>query len=540
MPAMQMPNDPVCRIDERAASIAEALSQDGPTRGDPLQSRCGDFARNAVIRSLEAFNGAVTAPPGSDGFPAFTHWPAWNDITHQKMWVDWIRRAWQYGQRVMVALSHNSRVLGNIVGAAGRGPISGVTSDRASSALQIEEIKRLVSAHSDFMAVARTPAELQGIVESGRLAVVLGVEIDKIGDFGVGPGLTTAMIDAAIDELVGQGVRYVLPIHLTDNAFGDMALHDDIYNVLNYAENGSFWSVGCGAAADEVGFRTLGTPPGLGALVPPGIPTPPAPPSCQIGSLFTGHVNARSANGLRPLGEYAIRSMMRRGMLVDIDHMSHRAANRTLSLASAVPNGGYPVMSGHSGVRSRNSSSNAENSRTTTQLARIACLGGMFGLGTGEKSGTRAVDWTAQYAQAYDVMRRAFGPNGICPQSYPLGTGFIGLGTDTNSLVKAPRPPLLDPIGTPRFTDIYNPGNPLNAGVPPLTRSSKGNGATWDYNVHGVAHYGMFADFLRDVRTLPGGTTMTGRQIVDDQMMFGADYFHRMWLKADAQKTSVP
>jgi hypothetical protein len=137
-------------------------------------------------------------------------------------------------------------------------------------------------------------------------------------------------------------------------------------------------------------------------------------------------------------------------------------------------------------------------------------------------------------------MRRAFGPGGQCPQSNPLGVGLIGLGTDTNSLVKTPRSTMLDLPTTPRFTPIYDPSHPVNAEVAPLSRSQKGNGGTWDYNNDGVAHYGMFADFLRDVRTLPASATMTGRQIVDDQMMYGADYFYRSWLKADTQKTRVP
>jgi hypothetical protein len=42
------------------------------------------------------------------------------------------------------------------------------------------------------------------------------------------------------------------------------------------------------------------------------------------------------------------------------------------------------------------------------------------------------------------------------------------------------------------------------------------------------------------VRTLPGVATVTGRQAVDDQMMYGADYFYRMWLKAETQKVRVP
>ena len=50
----------------------------------------------------------------------------------------------------------------------------------------------------------------------------------------------------------------------------------------------------------------------------------------------------------------------------------------------------------------------------------------------------------------------------------------------------------------------------------------------------------MFVDFLRDVRTFPATATMTGRQIVYDQMMYGAENFYRMWLKAETQKARVP
>jgi len=544
MPSVQMPNDPGCRHDVRATSIGEALSQDGPTRGDFIQSACGDSVRNALIKAIEGLNGAQTAPAGADGFPAFTYWPRWDDITHQKMWIDWIRRSWQYGQRVMVALSHNNRVVGDLVTAGGAGSITGVTDDKASSALQIDEIKRLVADHSSFMAVARTPDELRSIVEGGRLAVVLGVEIDKLGNLG--PGATPQMIDAEIAALHATGVRYVLPIHLTDNVFGDTALYQDFYNLLNVAENGAWWAVGCAARADQVAFEAKSLGSIFNPFLPPNAPQFPSYLSCRFqrnGVIeFDGHVNARTANGLASLGDFAIAAMMKRGMIVDIDHMSDRAANRTLTRAAAVPGGGYPVMSGHTGIRDRSAQFGAENSRTTTQLARIACLGGMFGLGTGASNGTRAVDWTTQYARGYEIMRRAFAPGGLCPQETPLGVGFIGLGTDANSLVKTPRPPMLDPVGPPRSTDIYNPNNPLNAGVSPLSRPPRNpnTNTTWDYNVDGVAHYGMFADFLRDVRTLPANATMNGRQIVDDQMMYGADYFYRMWLKADTQKARVP
>jgi hypothetical protein len=252
--------------------------------------------------------------------------------------------------------------------------------------------------------------------------------------------------------------------------------------------------------------------------------------------MFLGHVNARNPNGLTALGEFALKAMMKRGMVIDIDHMSDRAANRALTLAN-FPGGGYPLMSGHTGIRDRNSGDlNAENARTKAQLAQVACLGGMFGVGT---DGMGAYKWAGAYAEIYEIMRRAFAPGGACPQATPLGVSFVALGTDMNSLVRTPPPTIFDPFGTPRFTDIYNPNNPINAGLTPLIKSTTGN-RTWDYNIDGVAHYGMYVDFLRDVRTWGGNTTLTGHQIVDDQVMYAAENFYRMWLKAEAQKTRIP
>lgn len=46
---------------------------------------------------------------------------------------------------------------------------------------------------------------------------------------------------------------------------------------------------------------------------------------------------------------------------------------------------------------------------------------------------------------------------------------------------------------------------------------------------------------MKTVSSLLGGTaTLNGHQMVDDQMMYGAENFYRMWLKAETQKARVP
>ncbi|HQX56253.1 MAG TPA: hypothetical protein PLP07_10010, partial [Pyrinomonadaceae bacterium] len=54
---------------------------------------------------------------------------------------------------------------------------------------------------------------------------------------------------------------------------------------------------------------------------------------------------------------------------------------------------------------------------------------------------------------------------------------------------------------------------------------------TWDYTLLGVAHYGLIADFVRDIRKRD--------LFVQQHLMESAEYFAQMWEKADLQKTSI-
>jgi len=539
MPGIEVPRNTGCRFDVPAGDISEALSQDGPTSGDPFQSKCGDVFRNTFAKLMEVMtDGAQQQPGNATGYPDFTNWPRWNDIRHQKMWWEWIQRARDGGLRVMVALAHNSRLLGEtvLVGHPG-GPISGVTDDANSADLQIREIAAFVNHHTDVMELAMTSTDLYNIVQRGHIAVVLGIEVDNLGDFNDKQPVSTQMIDNEINRLYGNGVRYIFPIHLTDNVFGDTALYDDMFNMANLRETGSFWVVGCSRSGDQVSWHALGVPSGF--PMPPGV-SPPQSPNCPGAGTpdpnATGNVNVRTPGGLTSLGQYAVKAMMKHGMIVDIDHMSNAAVETALQIAESVPHGGYPIMSGHSGIRST-ADFNKENSRTPAQLKRIACLGGMFGLGT---DGARATVWAGQYAQAFGIMNSAF-TSGTCTNT-TLGPGMVAFGTDMNSLVKSPRPTMIElvPGDAPRYTDIYNPNNPNNTDnpfLPVLARSQSGT-RTWDYNNDGVAHYGMLADFIKDVR-ITGTPAMGGKDLVDNHLLRSADYFYRMWQRIESQKGNV-
>jgi hypothetical protein len=99
-----------------------------------------------------------------------------------------------------------------------------------------------------------------------------------------------------------------------------------------------------------------------------------------------------------------------------------------------------------------------------------------------------------------------------------MGSGGVGgFGTDTNGFA----------TGMPA-----RPGSAVryDASFP---RSRLGD-KEWDYNRDGVAHYGMLADFLKDARTAPNG-----ENLIENNLMQGAQYFVDTWKKCESLKSSV-
>jgi hypothetical protein len=302
---------------------------------------------------------------------------------------------------------------------------------------------------------------------------------------------------------------------------------------------------------------------------------PPPPVMCRdaAGNLY-GNVNNL---GLRPAGAPAITHMMQRGMLIDIDHMSQLSANATLRIAEAVPNGGYPLNSGHNGLRGAFGGVTSERNFTSDTYARIGKLHGMAGVGS---ANLNAVQWLDMYNRVVTAMTSTgatgiaagFGtdtdgmapgmpprsgplfspsPYGKClvacinaplPPGWPVGKPLPGPGGSTicaNQCAKTypPGPGRVSPcVNCGATTAVDRNGIPFPAVhyTSAFPASSLGN-KTWNYNTDGVAHYGMLADFLQDVASLPGGA-----DTINGNLMHGADYFYETWKRCEALAGRVP
>jgi microsomal dipeptidase-like Zn-dependent dipeptidase len=488
-----LPADNHCQKNIRAESMEHALCDDRSTHGGygMFDNPCGDIIRQAVIDALQDENKAYKTPDEAKGAPDFQDWPRWDDITHQKMWIDWIERAYAGGLRVLVALAVNNQTLAAAVSGPGDGP----TDDKGSGDLQIEETKSFVGRHSDFMEVAYSPKDLRRIVQDNRLGVVLGVELDAFGNFHKGRTPSLSKVRKELNRLHAMGVRYIFPIHAIDNKLGGTAVYQGAFNASNYREYGDFWSIECSQPEDNITYTYTKSEFDLAVAAVKatklGIDIfrePPTPPQCDPG---TGHVNTKS---LTPLGIKALKEMMKLGLIIDIDHMSQKSANLSLQLAGAFvkKQGGYPMNSGHNGPRSHAPQTPNENQRTDEQLQEIANLGGMLGLGVAEITPEAFI---SAYTAASNSMKGR----------------SIGLGTDFNGLVKGPPP---------------KPGSvTYDSGFTKCKTANK----EWDYNTDGVAHYGMLTDFMQAIKACPNSN---GKNVFD-ALNRSANVFVEMWVRCE-------
>jgi microsomal dipeptidase-like Zn-dependent dipeptidase len=428
--------------------------------------------------------------PGG-GWPDFHVWPRFTTLVHQQAYVDWLYRAYQGGLRLVSCLAVNNELL------ASKTNPNAVHDDRTAIMTQVAAMKEM-AAWTDrqaggpgqgWMQIAYTPDEAAQIVGANRLAVILGVEVDSLGNWrrasdlekfaGGEPDKARYLISSELDWLYGLGIRQITPIHLSSNAFGGTAFYLRFLELSNVYLTGEPWEVRDAFASgvryrvdqdgadlkDEVERRIASLGPTLGPHIAMNrrtlIDTLPGlgefADHAAAPDLKGGHANTV---GLRSYGIILLEEMMKRGMIIDIDHMSELASNAALDIVEAHD---YPVISSHGWYRDLTYTSNLpfeppnfasygtddvhktphEGARTAEQFDRISRLGGLVApiLNQGDLAGLRATmpdlagkikepcaGSATSWAQAYLYAVRKMGGRGV------------GLGSDINGAAALPGP----------------------------------------------------------------------------------------------------
>ena len=196
-----------------------------------------------------------SAIPAAGGWPEFIVWPRFTTLVHQQAYIDWIYRAYQGGLRLVTCLAVNNELL------AIKTSPDGTHDDKHAIQIQVAAMKEMAEYVDEqaggpgkgWMQIVYSPEEARQIIGDNKLAVILGVEVDSLGNWRkpedldelTGGDLEVArgVIGRELDWLYGLGVRQITPIHLTNNAFGGTAIYMRFLETVNMFVTGERWEV---------------------------------------------------------------------------------------------------------------------------------------------------------------------------------------------------------------------------------------------------------------------------------------------------------
>ena len=150
---------------------------------------CLDHQPNGAGAVVENFisTGSPVGTHSTEGWPSFAGWPRDESQTHEGTYWKWIERAWRSGLRIMVNDLVENRALCELY------PLKkNNCNDMASAYKQAEDMHALqdyIDAQyggpgKGFFRLVKSSAEARRIINEGKLAVVLGIEVSEVLDCG--------------------------------------------------------------------------------------------------------------------------------------------------------------------------------------------------------------------------------------------------------------------------------------------------------------------------------------------------------------------
>lgn len=462
------------------------------------------------------------------GYPVFASWPdARNSPTHQTQYYRWLERAYMAGLRLIVQLATGQSVLCDLMVGVGAQTAAYSCNDMVSVDYTIEQVRaleRYIDAQhggpgQGWFRIVESPSAARKVINQGKLAVVLGIEISNLFDCFLTPpeGMPACDRDHILREVAeyyDRGVRVVFPVHKHDNGFsaGDGnrgAL--ELGNILNSGHYSDFSNVDC---PDFDSFDS-------GDVVFGGLNRPRAdyfaPPDFRIDKLgddplqtvlplvpeLTGPSLKGSwckSHGLTEQGRILFDELIRRGMVIDIAHLPKRAVVEALALLKARK---YPALSTHGS--DMNGLLYEIGGLRTAGFGTCGDVGGRDTLGEGYRKRTRE----AQEKTGLPAVPFGFDLN-----------GFAGS--------RAPRFGERSHCAQPQANPVEYPFRSFDGQVE-FTQPRMGERVV-DFNTEGMLHLGLLPELIEDVRR-------EGMSDADLEPLFrSAESFVRVWEAGEAAR----
>lgn len=408
-------------------------------------------------------SGTPTGTHDTHGWPTFTGWPVYDTYTHQQTYYVWLKRVYLAGLRLVTAQTVEDEPLCKLE------PRRTHTCDETAAVeLQIARLRGLQD-YVDAQAGGRGRGWFRLVYSPSQARAAIR------------NGKLAVLIGMEASDALGCSERLGVP--QCTKADIDRRL-DELYRLGLRSMFVAHWVDNAFAGA---AFESGATGQFISAMQVEETGQPFASEKC-VGAAdeADGSCNAK---GLTALGRYLVQRLMAKHMLIEVDHLSQKARATVLAMAEAAH---YPLVSSHTGTG---------GAWTPSQLRRLYAIGGL--------ASARSADATG-IAKRIGQLRSAVG-----------GGQFFcaGLGTDTGGFNALPAA-RADAGAHP----LHYPFHAYAGGVTFVKQRS--GRRVYDLNTDGVAHYGLFADVIADMRRQAAGRSAL------PPLFHSAAAYLRMWDRA--------
>jgi hypothetical protein len=416
-----------------------------------------------------------------EGYPNFGGWPRWDTIAHQQVWEGHLKTAHEAGLNLLIVSLVNYEVFCELM------PEENMKyadcSDGAAIERQLDAARRFERNH-DWFKIVTSAKEARDAIARGKLAVILSIEATHIfGDQDWRP---------QFEKVYQSGVRTLQMAHQQDNRFAGVALHNPIFQIIawiqDFKKNGKWWEI---IHPSKFGFKYQEDP--------------------KTGTKL-------NIAGITNEGRALIFTQMKRGMPIDLAHLSEKTIQEIEAITRAHEN--YPVYMSHGHFRDAMNDGKFsvwEKSSSQNTLEFIKRSQGVFGLRTGPEK-------TKDFPNS-SAPNDCQGSSKSFAQTYQYGVNqglHVGFGSDFNGFIQQTRP---------RF------GNKLEtcgAETDPLLRTqqqmAQKNPLQKRFDQSGLGDMSQLPDLLSEIK---------GYGVNTQELESSAEAYISMWERAEKIAKSI-
>jgi microsomal dipeptidase-like Zn-dependent dipeptidase len=458
------------------------------------RSGSGNISGKSFTKNLYDHLIKDTPDHRTDGYPSLSNWKATETSTHQSLYYKWIERAYLGGMRLMVEYMESTEVVCEVYKKLLPGKSESESCNEMDHVdhqiIKMKELQDYVDAQAGgpgkgWLRIVYSPGQAREIIRSGKLAVILGIEIENPFNCFVDEreGFQTCnpeLVRERLNQYYDKGVRALFPSHKFVNAFSSGDGNTGILELGDYFNTGQWREY---VACEDIPGNFLG-PHGEGHQLSMFSELRNIPGMKMLNRFFSSDEDSAKqafpiydaakahcqSAGLSALGHVLIKAMMSLGMIIDLGHTPKAALN---DIVPVLIENNYPAVNTHGGDQ-----------------AVVKLISGLS---------TSGLPSTCRNEQGNSPLLDRF--NEIATKTDPeTGLPQRGLSYDFNGFAgyNKPRFGKLSRCETKQEDPLVYPFTSFGGDI--VFEKLKTGDQVFDFNQDGLANIGLYPDLIEEAR----------------------------------------